>query len=650
MRVSDVERIEEDNQWLWRSCLHNSTGAISLLTSRALLPLEVRAFSQMFDQARYQLQPGATFGSGGPNLGSLLLAFHETIQRENYSLPPFAGTWANGTVNNAPVPINVDKPRIPLIGAEALKEVLKETKNLLENYRIVTQFGYGRRGAAKAATAQTRGNNTRAIDNQVFIVPPYAACDERVSNEDFDRWHTDLNDIYQAFYLKNALLPLCTHAEKKGQQHGGLYCLECELEAMERLDAVSNGGVLLSINEDMPHHGQAAIFRGKDGVLKTETWKTYAGGEAECVLAIIAASGVSAHVYAVPRFVAQDPNFFWPLIFDHGCIRAALEFVAPHIDWNEKIGVPKHKIVNQFPLLERSNPGQFIKKCGSSFCTRLQDYKAKGFLTCRQCQRRDYCSAECQIADWPVHKLECNTNSRNSKAFDPNIDAPVKESNQHKDYCSSLKYNVEFTQGDDAIVHGLVSNPAYNGRVGVVGDFVENGRLTLTLKPQEGDAFMKKVMISVKPENLYHIGVFTRKRRKKSRVFECIHGEEICAKCYLDFTTVNRLAKLKYAGQDMTSSFAIDQVNEMYFISCKNEVEDGVFSMKTDDYPMECYGMEKHEKQRFILKSLLNVKIDDSEKLSLPAVVAMTSFVTFGATKHITLRVFTSMERVAQML
>jgi len=72
-----------------------------------------------------------------------------------------------------------------------------------------------------------------------------------------------------------------------GYGYGKTFCRECEMEAIERLDAVSNGSVVLSVNEDLPHRGQTAIYRStSDGLLEMETWKTCAGGEAECVLAI----------------------------------------------------------------------------------------------------------------------------------------------------------------------------------------------------------------------------------------------------------------------------------------------------------------------------------------------------------------------------
>ena len=42
---------------------------------------------------------------------------------------------------------------------------------------------------------------------------------------------------------------------------------------------------------------------------------------------------------AHPLFVAQDPNFVWPLIEYHGTIRAALEYVAPYEDWDSRLAI-----------------------------------------------------------------------------------------------------------------------------------------------------------------------------------------------------------------------------------------------------------------------------------------------------------------------
>jgi hypothetical protein len=94
----------------------------------------------------------------------------------------------------------------------------------------------------------------------------------------------------------------------------------------------------------------------------------------------VAASGLSP--YVSPLFIAQDPNFYWPLITDHGCIRAALEFVAPYIDWDEKIGTVKGKVLEQVPAVDGSRHGKYLRRCGNSFCTNLEDYKANDFLFC----------------------------------------------------------------------------------------------------------------------------------------------------------------------------------------------------------------------------------------------------------------------------
>ena len=43
----------------------------------------------------------------------------------------------------------------------------------------------------------------------------------------------------------------CVHTEKLASRAGRLVCTECELEAMDRLDAVSNGSVVLSMEEGL---------------------------------------------------------------------------------------------------------------------------------------------------------------------------------------------------------------------------------------------------------------------------------------------------------------------------------------------------------------------------------------------------------------
>lgn len=613
-------------QWLWRACLQNSAGAIELFTDRALIPLEINANGQMLDQALHHLKPGQGLCLGGPNLAALLVAFNDVIQKENYSLPPFADTWATGTVNNSQIPTCDNRPRTPLIGAEAVKDLLAKTQFLTRRGNEI-QFGYCRRGAAKQATAQTHGAATRLVDNQLFFAPRFAACDERVSGGMLQEWHQQCKQLF--YNGENGVVHsiVCPHNETKERK--GL-CEECEEDAIERLDAISKGSVVLSISEDISQRGHAAIFRGKNGSLKMETWKAYAGGEAECVLAVLAASGLSA--YVTPLFVAQDPNFLWPLIADHGCIRAALEFVAPHVNWTARVGVAKENIQQQVPVIPSCKPGRYLRKCGNSFCTKLEDYKAMTFELCSKCRRRQYCSAHCQRSDYTLHKHECGV-SANEGETNPRLDDPDCE-----DMPKELKYNLNLEQGQDCVVHGLQAKPHYNGTVGIVGETTEDGRMAVTLRSDT------KPVLSVKPKNLYSIGVFCRKRKKKSRVFECVHGLERCADCYLDFTTVNRLTKLKYEGQDMTSVAAIDQVNDTYFSSFSFEDDEGTSMNK--DWPIECQGMGHHSKQRLILKALLQVKAT----MSLNAEVAKTAHITYGAATVPILRAVTRLAEVAKIL
>ena len=600
-----------------------------MLESRALLPLEINAQTGMLNQAFHKLQYGQRMQCGGPNLAALLLTFRETTVLENFTLPPFAGPRPTGTVGNLPSQNN-NGPRVPLIGGDAMKALCKQVLSM-ESRGNGIMMAYGRRGTAKAATAQTYGSTPRAIDNQIYVVPPFSACDESFNSTDYSRW---FNQTYKFSNIKI----FCIHSEKHGNDGpNALFCPECKEDAIERLDAVARGSLVLSIEEELSQRGHGAIYRRADGSIKMETWKYYSRGEAECVLATIAASGMSP--YAAPFFVAQDPNFFYPLIADHGCIRAALEYVAPHIDWDEHVGPVKHNEKEQIPVLPGFRPGQYLRKCGNPFCSKLEDYKAggaEGFSACSNCTRRCYCSSDCQAADWSIHKHECK-NSAKGKVPDPRLDDTTAEGKSgNVTNTPKLKHKMEVEPGGDYVVHGLVAKPEFNGQVGLAKESLENGRIAVALRSGK--------KLSIKPQNLYHIGVFVKKRKKKSRVFQCVHGLQVCDSCYLDFTTVNRLAQLKYNKQDMTSIHAVEQVNEVHFSTFDFRGDGEEFS--TCFKPIECHGMDNHKKQRFILKALLETKVP----MTTNAEVAKTAYVTYGAARHNVLRAYTKLDEVAQLL
>eukprot|EP00957_Ditylum_brightwellii_P065907 4998349-Ditylum_brightwellii.AAC.1 len=96
------------------------------------------------------------------------------------------------------------------------------------------------------------------------------------------------------------------HSEKKEKENTGRFhhmCSSCKISALGQLEAVTKGGVVLPADEELPQRGQSAIFHSKPNrSLKTETWKNYASGEAECALAIIAASEILP--YTAPLFIA----------------------------------------------------------------------------------------------------------------------------------------------------------------------------------------------------------------------------------------------------------------------------------------------------------------------------------------------------------
>jgi len=70
-------------------------------------------------------------------------------------------------------------------------------------------------------------------------------------------------------------------------------------------------------------------------------------------------------------------------------------------------------------------------------------------------------------------------------------------------------------------------------------------------------------------------------------------------------------------------------------------------SFSAEGFPLEYYGMNHHIKERYILKALMETKVDE---ISLLAAVAKAAFVTYGGLKYPALRPTKNLETVAKML
>ena len=390
--------------WLWRSVLLNTVTAYTTLESKSLLILEHEAqlmntghFVQRARQGEY-----THYKMGGPNLSALLLSLSPSILRHNYTLPPFAAAVPTCTVGNCPSEGTTGIVKI--MGVEMMQEVMAAS-NQIRNCGSELSYTYGRRGTAKEATAQTYGEASRSLDNEIYSVPPAPACDDTPSDVQVSAWKKMAS-------LSPSLSVHCIHMERAKEQEPRPVCRDCIEPALIRLAAVGRGSVVLSVDEALSHHGLTAIYRHKDGSLKSETFKQYGRGEVECALAaLVAANDDFRGTHGHPIFVAQDPNLFWPLIRSHGSIRAALEYVAPHVDWDDRLfcgagggggAIVIKPVPEQRPLVVGSNPRDTLHKCGSDICLNLepcqQDVTGK-FNYCARCLRRAYC--------WYVFEKRC---------------------------------------------------------------------------------------------------------------------------------------------------------------------------------------------------------------------------------------------------
>jgi hypothetical protein len=603
-------------EWLWHASLLHSTGALTVLESKSVLQNELIAQCQILEQAPAQLRPGQSMALGGPNVGCLLVVLYQPLSEKRFMLPAFASDVPTLRVG--------DRPRqgttgaLAIMATDRLKEVVALMDQVVRNGNGVVPL-YGRRGVGKGATAQSYGAASRPLDSLLFVVPPAPGCDETPTDDEVMQWRgaaalgsSSLNHYGNPRNLEVA----CVHNDK-----GGVDCLHCIADARERLEAVSRGSVALSLQESLESRGHTAIFRLADGTVKSESFKDYGRGEVECGLAALVASQVAdchdPHVVH-PLFVAQDPNLFWSLVLNHGCIRAALEYVAPHVDWDKKVGRVKSPL-EQVPIISEGRPGCILIKCGNDICLKLErerDGSKGAFETCSRCHRRHYCCQKCQKADWTLHRRECISAAEGRQ---PTMD-PAIPSMAANDTDRSDRRDSQPEAGEKVVIHSLIAKPELNGRLGVIsGPLTPGGRYPVKLVGHAST-------IAVKPTNFHRLAAFVveRKGKKKARKFECFeHGSEVCSECSVDFSIANQLSKLCFTGV-LLSPDTIERFADTHFASIQHPDADyGIYQVHAD-FPIECQGLQSTEK-RILLKALL-----ESKDKSLLVVATIAGMVCFG--------------------
>ncbi len=111
---------------------------------------------------------------GGPNLSALILSLSDSLVRNNYMLPAFAGSVPTGTVGNRPAEGTTGPVRI--LGAQLMKEI-EDRRAFFRMQASEISYIYGRRGTAKAATSLSVGEASRSLDSPMYVVPLPPACE-----------------------------------------------------------------------------------------------------------------------------------------------------------------------------------------------------------------------------------------------------------------------------------------------------------------------------------------------------------------------------------------------------------------------------------------------------------------------------------------
>jgi len=139
----------------------------------------------MLGSTQSKMTPGQSLASGGPNLGSLVLALHRDLIHLAYQLPSFAAIAPSLQTGSPPQPGSF-KP--PLIGEAMLKKCVQQVRKMEERGNEVS-FQYGRRGIAAQATALSLSSQaSRPLDSQLFAAPPDSAIYEFIQLPALRAW------------------------------------------------------------------------------------------------------------------------------------------------------------------------------------------------------------------------------------------------------------------------------------------------------------------------------------------------------------------------------------------------------------------------------------------------------------------------------
>jgi len=123
-------------------------------------------------------------------------------------------------------------------------------------------------------------------------------------------------------------------------------------------------------------------------------------------------------------------------------------------------------------LSEGGSVGYTVKMCRK--CNKKNDVESEKFKVCSRCKISYYCSKDCQVADWALHKTQCSSQQEillqdgGKRAFKNLSDSAFSfVQNRYNDIAREMRKikNLEGTNVQDMIVfleHSADSIPIYN--------------------------------------------------------------------------------------------------------------------------------------------------------------------------------------------
>eukprot|EP01105_Mastigella_eilhardi_P022821 TRINITY_DN5680_c0_g1_i3.p1 TRINITY_DN5680_c0_g1~~TRINITY_DN5680_c0_g1_i3.p1 ORF type:complete len:282 (+),score=34.81 TRINITY_DN5680_c0_g1_i3:65-910(+) len=191
------------------------------------------------------------------------------------------------------------------------------------------------------------------------------------------------------------------------------HCVQCLATAHSRIAATCCGFYALSTNQ-VDDYGHGAVWVDPvTGAAHEDSFKAYSKLEVRTMIRVVGSLETGSPQFLHPLILAMDPNLRWPIheYWPAGLHAALAECIDDDGYAAADVTEPQPPVgaacASPLPAwCSEQHSGALFNKCAHAGCATLT-VPPVVLKLCVRCKNNAYCSAVCQRADWPRHRLTC---------------------------------------------------------------------------------------------------------------------------------------------------------------------------------------------------------------------------------------------------